>query len=88
MKTPQELETEALEKQKSVYQTKADMAFMKKPDPKDGKGAASGPSSNPNQVPQKKVDQTASDKKVEPVVQDPKKNAAMFNMFGDNAPKK
>ena len=86
MKTPEEIEAEQLEKQKAIYATKADSVFKKKPDSKGGdSGSGSGSGARKDAVNgMKKVDTKVD---VPPAV-DPKKNAAMFNMFGDNAGKK
>ncbi len=63
--------------------------FKKKPDSKGGdSGSGSGTGARtdaPNGT--KKVDAKV-DAKVDVPVVDPKKNAGMFNMFGDNAGKK
>jgi hypothetical protein len=83
MKTPEELEAEQLEKQKIMYATKADSVFKKKP---DSKGGDSGSGSGTVNVP--KTDVSNGTKKTDAPPVDPKKNAAMFNMFGDNAGKK
>lgn len=85
MKTPEELEAEQLEKQKIMYATKANSVFKKKPDSKEGD---SGSGSGSGTVNAPKMDVSNGTKKTDAPQVDPKKNAAMFNMFGDNAGKK
>lgn len=67
-----------------MYATKADSVFKKKP---DSKGDDAGSGSGSGNVPKTDVNNGTRKTDAPPPPADPKKNAAMFNMFGDNAEK-